>query len=139
MKAKATWQGDMTFTGTADSGFSIQMDSIEAVGGHDSGFKPTELLAIGLAGCTGMDVISILTKKRQAVSGFEVKVKAIKAQEHPKIFTHIEIEYIVSGKNIDRAAVERAVDLSENRYCPSIAMLRKASEITNRITLVETP
>ena len=135
MEAKVTWKGDMTFIGRADTGFSVQLDSAEAAGGHNDGFRPTELIAIGLVGCTGMDVISILRKKRQEVTAFEVKAHIIRADEHPKVFTNIEIEYIVAGKNIDPAAVDRAVQLSEERYCPSIAMLRKAAEITNRITI----
>jgi len=137
MEAKVIWNGDMSFTGSADTGFTLSLDSSTAVGGHDQGFRPTELIAIGLVGCTGMDVISILKKKRQDVTGFEVKANIKRAMDHPKVFTHIEIEYIVKGNNIDPAAVERAVQLSEDRYCPSIAMLRKAAEITNRITIIQ--
>jgi len=137
MKAKAIWENDMAFTGSTDGRFSVRMDSSELVGGHDSGFRPTDLLAIGLAGCTGMDVISILKKKRQDVTSFQVLVNVQKAEEHPRVFTHIQIEYVVTGKNIDPSAVERAVDLSETRYCPSIAMLGKTAEITHTITIIE--
>lgn len=136
MIAKATWNNDMTFIGSTDDRFNVRMDAGESVGGNDSGFRPTDLLAIGLAGCTGMDVISILRKKRQDVTGFEVIVRVQKAEEHPKIFTHIEIEYIVTGNQVDPEAVERAVELSETRYCPSIAMLSKAAEITHKITIL---
>lgn len=137
MEAKVTWKGDMTFIGIADTGFSVKLDSAEVAGGHNDGFRPTELIAIGLVSCTGMDVISILRKKRQEVTAFEVKANIIRADEHPKVFTNIEIEYIVTGKDIDPAAVERAVQLSEERYCPSIAMLRKAAEITKKITVIQ--
>lgn len=136
MEAKVIWNGDMSFTGSADTGFTVPLDSAAAVGGHDQGFRPTELIAIGLVSCTGMDVISILRKKRQEVTAFEVKAHIKRAADHPKVFTYIEIEYIIKGNNLDPAAVERAVQLSEERYCPSIAMLRKASEITNRITIL---
>lgn len=135
MEAKVIWNGDMEFSGSADSGFNVTLDAAEPAGGHDAGFRPTELIAIGLVSCTGMDVISILKKKRQVVTAFEVKAHIQRASDHPKVFTHIEIEYIVTGKNIDLSAVERAVQLSEERYCPSIAMLRKAAEITNRIII----
>lgn len=137
MRAKVIWNGDMSFTGTADSGFTLPLDAYSTAGGHEAGFRPTELIAIGLAGCTGMDVISILKKKRQDVTAFEVHAKVLRAEEHPKVFTHIELEYIVTGRDVDPAAVERAVQLSEERYCPSIAMLRKAAEITRKITLLQ--
>jgi putative redox protein len=137
LKAKAIWENDMAFTGSTDGRFTVRMDASEEVGGHDSGFRPTDLLVIGLAGCTGMDVISILKKKRQEVTSFQVLVNAQKAEEHPKVFTQIQIEYVVTGKNVDPLAVERAVELSETRYCPSIAMLGKTAEITHKITINE--
>ncbi len=136
MNANATWKNDMSFDGTTDGRFTVRMDAGEAVGGHDAGFRPTDLLAIGLAGCTGMDVISILRKKRQDVTGFQVIVNITRAEEHPKVFTQIEIEYVVKGNAIDRTAVERAVELSETKYCPSIAMLGKTAAIRNKITIL---
>ncbi|MEW6179038.1 MAG: OsmC family protein [Chloroflexota bacterium] len=137
MEAKAVWKGDLTFIGSADSGFSLVMDSFKEVGGNESGFRPVELIAIGVAGCTGMDVISILKKKRQEVSAFEVLVHATRAPEHPKKITHMVIEYVVTGKNIDPAAVERAVQLSEEKYCPSIATIRNNVTIENKIVIRE--
>ncbi|GIV67034.1 MAG: OsmC family protein [Chloroflexota bacterium] len=137
MEAKAVWKGDLTFVGSADSGFSLVMDSFKEVGGNESGFRPVELIAIGVAGCTGMDVISILKKKRQEVTAFEVLVHATRAAEHPKKITHMLIEYVVTGKNIDPAAVERAVQLSEEKYCPSIATIRNNVTIENKIVIKE--
>lgn len=137
MEAKAIWKGDLTFVGSADSGFSLVMDSLKEVGGNESGFRPVELIAIGVAGCTGMDVISILKKKRQEVTAFEVLVHATRAAEHPKKITHMLIEYVVTGKNIDPAAVERAVQLSEEKYCPSIATIRNNVTIENKIVIKE--
>jgi putative redox protein len=116
----------MTFTGTADSGFTLPLGASPGVGGDNDGFQPMELIAIGLAGCAAMDVISILTKKRQDVTGFEVKVHAERASEHPKVFTHAVVEYLVSGHNLDEAAVVRSIELSAIRYCPAQAMLEKA-------------
>ena len=87
MEAKVDWKGRLTFTGTADFGFSVQLGAKAAVGGDDDGFRPMELIAMGLAGCTAMDVISILRKKRQDVTEFEVQVHVERAEEHPKVFT----------------------------------------------------
>ncbi|MFZ3069750.1 MAG: OsmC family protein [Anaerolineaceae bacterium] len=137
MNAKATWQGDMTFVGTTDSKYSVPMDAAQSAGGNDNGFRPTDLLRLGLAGCTGMDVISILRKKRVEVSAFEVRVKTQSAPDHPHAFTHIEVEYVVTGKYIDRADVERAVQLSEEKYCPAYAMFSKVAEMSHIITIIE--
>jgi putative redox protein len=135
MEAKAIWKGKMAFEGSAGSGFSLPMDVSQEGGGDNSGVRPIELLLVGLAGCTAMDVISILEKKRQVVTGFEVRVNGERASEHPKVFTQIELEYVVRGKNIDPVAVERAVELSETKYCSASAMLRKAAQISHRITI----
>lgn len=138
MNAKVLWKGDMSFVGENEEGFLIPLDSKKAVGGHDAGFRPLQLLAIGLVGCTGMDVISILRKKRQEVTDFEVTAAIERAEQHPKVFTNIVLEYIVTGKNIDPEAVQRAVELSETKYCPAQAMLSKAVEITHKITIHQT-
>jgi putative redox protein len=127
----------MEFEGTADSGHTLTLDAAPEVGGADKGFRPMELMAISLAGCTAMDVISILRKKRQEVTGFEVKVNAERATEHPHVFTAMEVTYVVRGRNIDPAAVERAIQLSEEKYCPAQAMLRKAAPITLKYEIVE--
>ncbi|NMB54857.1 MAG: OsmC family protein [Leptolinea sp.] len=135
MEAKVVWKNGMTFAGTSESGFSVPMGTSSDLGGADDGFRPMELIAIGLAGCTGMDVISILSKKKQKVTNFEVRIHAEKATEHPKVFTGIEVEYYVTGEEIDKAAVERAVELSITKYCPAQAMLSKAVPITHKITI----
>jgi putative redox protein len=137
MDAKVIWKGRMSFTGSAESGFNIPLGTSPEVGGDNDGSHPMELLAIGLAGCTAMDVISILQKKKQEVTGFEVQVHADRAEEHPHVFTRIVIEYIVSGRNIDRNAVDRAVQLSAEKYCPAQAMFSKVATIELKITLKE--
>ncbi len=137
MDAKVTWKGRMTFTGEAESGYTIPLGTDPAVGGDSDGLRPLELLAIGLAGCTAMDVISILQKKRQDVTDFEVKVHAERAAEHPKVFTHILVEYLITGREVEPAAVERAIELSETKYCPAQAMLAKACTIEHKYTLIE--
>lgn len=124
------WKGKMSFEGAGDSGFAQKMDSDQSVGGDNSGARPMEFIALGLAGCTAMDVISILQKKKQAVKDFQVKVHAARADEHPKVFTGAVIEYLVTGKDVDAAAVLRAIGLSAERYCPAQAMLSKAFPMT---------
>jgi putative redox protein len=137
MQAKVVWKRNLAFTGTANSGYVLDLDSKKEVGGDESGFKPTELIAIGVAGCTAMDVISILKKKRQEVSAFEVLVHATRASEHPRKFTDMTIEYIVTGKDIDPQAVERAVELSEEKYCSSIATIRGNVRLDHKIVINE--
>lgn len=136
MEAKVVWKGRLCFSGSSESGYSVPLDASPSVGGENDGFRPMELIAIGLAGCTGMDVISILEKKKQNVTNFEVRVHAENAVEHPKVFTGIEIEYVVQGVDIDIAAVQRAVELSETKYCPAQNMLVKAFPITHKITII---
>jgi putative redox protein len=126
----------MAFTGSSDSGYLIPLDAKKAAGGHEMGFQPMQLFAIGLVGCTAMDVISILKKTRQEVTDFEVSAQIARPDEHPRVFTKILIEYKVTGIDLDRAAVERAVELSETRYCPGQAMLEKVAEINHKITLI---
>ena len=135
MKSKVVWKGGLAFTGSAEEGYLIPLDAKKAVGGHDLGFRPLQLLAIGLVGCTGMDVISILQKKRQDVTDFEVTAEIKRADQHPKVFTKILITYTVTGKNLDRDAVERAVELSETKYCGAQAMLKETAEISHEIVI----
>ncbi len=137
MEAQVHWRQRLSFTGTADSGFEVPLGSKPEVGGDNDGFRPTELVLIGLAGCTAMDVISILQKKRQEVTDFDVKTYADRETEHPKVFTHIIIEYIVTGRNIDPQAVERAVQLSREKYCTVNAMLSKSVSIEHKIVIKE--
>lgn len=137
MEARVIWKEGMSFDGTADSGFEVSLGALPAVGGKNDGFRPMELIAIGLAGCTAMDVISILRKKKQEVTAFEVQVHADRAQEHPKVFTRLEIEYIVRGKDVSRQAVERAVQLSADTYCPAQAMFKQIAPMELKITIAE--
>jgi putative redox protein len=125
MDAKVTWSQGMSFTGTAESGFSVPLGTETSVGGANDGFRPLELMAVSLAGCTAMDVISILRKKQLDVTGFEVQVQAQRAEAHPRVFEYAKIIYQVNGHNVDEAAVLRAIELSALKYCPAQAMLSK--------------
>lgn len=134
--AKVIWKGDMRFEGSADSGFRLPLDTNAANGGG-TGFSPMELLLVGLAGCTAMDVVAILKKKKQDVTGLEIGVQAERASEEPRVYTHIVVDYVITGNGIDPAAVNRAVELSETKYCSVEAMLGKTARIEHTITIRE--
>ena len=137
MDIKLDWKQGMSFSGSSEngSGFTVPLGTSAEFGGNEDGFRPMELMLIGMAGCTAMDVISILAKKRQVVDSFQVKVHADRSSEHPKVFTDIVVEYIFSGADLEEAAAQRAVELSETKYCSGIAMLRKNSPIHTKITI----
>jgi len=126
MKVSVNWQGNMTFTGTSPSGFPVQMDADSTFGGTSAGIRPMEMIAFGLAGCTAMDVLSILRKKRQNVTQFEVRLDAPRSAEYPKVFTRAMITYVVTGRNVDEIAVLRSIELTATKYCPAQIMLEQA-------------
>jgi putative redox protein len=125
MDAQVIWKQGLSFTGRADTGFEVPLGADLDVGGANDGFRPLELMAVSLAGCTAMDVTSILKKKQQDVTAFEVKVHTIQADESPKVFTRAVITYLVTGHHVDEVAVLRAIELSATKYCPAQAMLGK--------------
>lgn len=127
----------MSFIGSADSGFTVALGTDPSVGGANDGLRPMELLLTGLAGCTAMDVVSILAKKRQKMTGFAVQVHADRADTHPKVFTAIHLHYVVRGEGIDPAAVQRAMDLSASTYCPAQAMFAQVAPITMDFEVIE--
>ena len=132
MEAKVVWQSDLTFEVQQD-GHKFIIDADDNVGGHDRGPRPKGLVLSGLVGCTGMDVISILKKMRVDVENFEVKASAELTNEHPKVFTKIHIQYIFHGNNLPMGKLEKAVNLSQERYCGVSAMLRTIAEISHEI------
>jgi putative redox protein len=123
MSATVTWHKGLSFTGQADTGFTVPLGASHTVGGEDDGFRPMELIATGLAGCTAMDTISVLQKKRQDVTAFEVIVSGDRAENHPRVFNNFHIEYQITGHGIEESAVIRAIQLSAERYCPAQGML----------------
>lgn len=135
MDAKVTWKGKLAFEGTADSGKTVLMDSASKERGISPG--PMELVAISLAGCTAMDVISILEKKQQDVTAFEVKAHLDRSENYPKVYTRGELIYEVTGHALDETAVLRAIELSVQKYCPVHAMLSQAFPITQRYVVYE--
>jgi putative redox protein len=129
----------MRFEATTRTGHVVMMDGGPDVGGEDAGARPYDLLLVGLAGCTGMDVISILRKKRQRVTGFWIDVDGQRSSEHPKVYTQIAVHYHVQGTGIDPAAVERAIQLSETTYCSAIASLRASATVSSAFTIHPDP
>ncbi len=134
MDATVTWDKDLRFLGVADSGYVVPMDSKS---GPEKGVGPVEMTAIALGGCTAMDVISILTKKKQQVAAFEVRVHADRSNDYPKVISRATLEYVVTGHEIDEASVRRAIELSVKQYCPVHAMLSKAFPIQLNYAIYE--
>ncbi len=137
MDAKVTWNNGLNFTGIAESGFPLPLDTTVDHGGSGQGTSPMEMILIGLGGCTAMDVISILQKKRQDVTSFAVELHGERSTEHPKVFTEITMEYIVTGHGVDIESVERAVELSEGKYCSVNGMLKQSVKINTKCTVRE--
>lgn len=137
MKARAKWVEGMAFMGEAGSGHSVIMDGAPEYGGRNIGIRPMEMLLIGLAGCTGFDVVQILKKGREAVTGCEVEVEAERASEDPKVFTKIHIAYRVSGRGLSQAKAERAVTLSKEKYCSASIMLGATAEMTTSLAVID--
>ena len=136
MKSKAVLKDGMYFIGELD-GFDIPVDADEKVGGRNLGPKPKGLVLTSLAGCTGMDVISILRKMKIEPESFSVEVEAGVTDEHPKVFDGVKIIYRLKGKNIPREKVKHAVELSQDKYCGVSAMLKKATTIDYEIVIEE--
>ena len=137
MKARVQWVDGRMFVGESGSGHSVVMDGAPDAGGRNAGIRPMEMLLIGLGGCTAFDVVHILEKSRETVTYCTVEVDAERAETDPKIFTRIHLRFRVAGKGIARAKVERAVQLSAEKYCSASIMLGKTAEISHEIVFVE--
>ncbi len=137
MTAKARLMEGMRFMAESGSGHIVTMDAGLEHGGEDLGFRPMELLLVGLAGCTAMDVISILRKKRQEVRGYTVAVSGVRAETNPMVVTEITFEHRVFGHEIDPEVVLCAIGLSESRYCGAGAMLGKTARLTHTFRILE--
>ncbi len=130
MNAIVRWTEGMRFTGTPESGATITLDARPEHGGTGQGPSPMETVLLALGGCTGMDVVSILHKMRAPLAGLEIRVTADRAETHPRVFTRIRLEYIVSGAGLRADQVGRAVELSQTQYCSVSAMLRQVADLT---------
>lgn len=137
VQAKVKWVDGLQFVGESQTKHAIVMDADPEVGGTDTGMRPMELLLIGLGGCSGMDVASILQKKRQQIADIEINVKGNKAETYPKKYTDIEIEFIVKGKEVSEEAVKKAVEASMEKYCSVKATLEGTAKITWSYKIVQ--
>jgi len=134
---RATWNGKMQFTISDPRGRSVVADTDPEHGGESAGFLPREFMLIGLAGCTGMDVISILQKKRQPAQGFEVTVRGDMRDEPPRYYERVRIDYAVHG-DVDEAALERAIELSITKYCSVYATMKQVAKIEHGYRIIRT-
>ena len=137
MKARVRWLDHMSFVGESGSGHSVVMDASPDVGGRDLGVRPMEMLLLGLGGCSSIDVMMILQKARQAVTNCTVEISAERADSEPKIFTKIHLHFVVEGRNLAAAKVERAINLSAEKYCSASIMLAKSADITHDFEVLE--
>lgn len=135
-KIDCAWKKDMTFEAEV-SGFKILLDADESVGGQNNGPRPKPLTLVSLAGCTGMDVVSILRKMKAEPEYFNISVEGELTEEHPKYYHKIHITYELKGENIDIEKVEKAVNLSRERYCGVNALLSFGAEITHQIRILD--
>lgn len=139
MKAKIQWvaTAGMAMLGESGSGHAIVMDGAPEGGGRNLGPRPMEMVLLGTGGCTAYDVVLILKRSRADIRGCEVELEATRAEEDPKVFTRIHFKFKVTGKGLKPAAVERAVELSHDKYCSASIMLGKTAEITHSIDIIE--
>jgi len=131
MRARVKWLDHMSFVGESGSGHSVVMDGAPEYGGRDLGIRPMEMLLLGLGGCSSFDVVSILKKSKQHFVDCEVEVTAQRAETHPKVFTTIHLHFKLSGENLSEKKVQRAIELSAEKFCSASIMLGKTADITH--------
>lgn len=137
MKSRVKWLDNMSFVGESASGHSVVMDGPPEFGGRDLGIRPMELLILGLGGCSSFDVMLILKKARQKVEHCEVELDYERADSEPKVFTRIHLHFIVTGRGVDPKRVEKAIELSAEKYCSASIMLAKTATITHDFEVIE--
>jgi len=137
VNANVKYTGGMQFVASSDSGHAVVMDAGPEVSGSNTGSRPMELLLMGIGGCSGMDIISILKKKKQNVTGLETKVSGTMATDYPQRYTEISLEYIVRGRTVSDEAVKRAVQLSMDKYCSVKATLEGSARISFSYKIIE--
>ena len=137
MKSRVRWLPPMGFVGESGSGHSVVMDGPPENGGSDLGIRPMEMLLLGMGGCASFDVVHILKKSRQQISDCEALLEAERAEEEPKVFTKIHLHFIVTGKQLDKKRVEKAIELSAEKYCSASIMLGKTAQISHDFEIIE--
>jgi putative redox protein len=137
MKARVKWVDEVSFVGETESGHSVVMDGPPAGGGRNLGPRPMEMLLIGTGGCTAYDVVTILKKGRQQITDCVVDIQSERAETDPKVFTKIHMHFVVTGKELKKEQVERAIKLSAEKYCSASIMLGKTAAVTHDFEIVE--
>lgn len=137
MKARVKWLDHMSLVGESESGHSVVMDASPDVGGRNLGVRPMEMLLLGLGGCSSIDVLLILQKSRQQVTDCHVELSAERASTDPKVFTKMHLHFVVTGKNLSAEKVERAINLSAEKYCSASIMFSKTAEVTHDFEIIE--
>lgn len=137
MKARVKWLDHMSFVGESESGHSVVMDAAPEVGGRNLGVRPMEMLLLGLGGCSSIDVLMILQKSRQQVTDCHVELSAERASSDPKVFTKMHLHFVVTGKSLSPEKVERAINLSAEKYCSASIMFSKTAEVTHDFEIIE--
>ena len=137
MKAKVSWFDGMSFVGETESGHAIVMDGAPHAGGRNLGPRPMGSVLVGTGGCTAFDVVLILKRSRQDVTGCHIELDADRAETDPKVFTRIHMHFVVRGRNLKPSMVENAIKLSHQKYCSASIMLAKTAEITHDYEIVE--
>ena len=137
MKTRVTWLEDMTYVAQSPSGHAVVMDGPPELGGHNLGPRPMEMLLMGMGGCTAIDVVNILRKSRQDLRGCEVQIESDRAKSDPKVFTTLHVHFILTGKNLSARHIERAIQLSAEKYCSASIMLGKTAQITHTFEIRE--
>ena len=137
MKSRVKWIENVCFMAESESGHAMIMDGAPDVGGRNMGPRPMEMLLMGTGGCTSVDVVLILKKSRQDVTGCEVEISAERAGDHPKVFTRVHMHFIVSGRGLKPDTVDRAIKLSAEKYCSASIMLGKTAAMTHDFEIVE--
>jgi putative redox protein len=135
--AKITWVDGALFVAESGSGHTFTMDGAESDGGRDLAVRPMEVLLMGMGGCTAIDVVSMLKKQRQNITGVEISISGERATDFPKVYVDVKLTYTVRGKNLNRALVERAVTLSDEKYCSATAMFKKTAKVSHELVLIE--
>jgi len=128
---------DVSFKGNSESGHEVVLDGPEELGGKGLGMRPMEMMLIGMGGCTSFDVVTILKRSRQQITGCIAEIEATRADEIPKVFTSIHIHFLIKGIDLQEKAVERAIELSANKYCSASIMLGKSVKITHDFVISE--
>ena len=137
MNISVNWVDGLLMVGKSDSSHTITMDGPPESGGENLGVRPMEMLLLGVAGCTMIDVVTTLKKMRQDLSHLETKINAERATDHPKVFTDIHIQFIVKGKDLDSKKVDKAITLSAEKYCSASIMLGETATITHDFEVIE--